>query len=457
MSDLQHVHARKCLPDQRALAAALAALLPALLLLSAAPSAASVSWRPESGARGLGMGTAIVSNSTDTAAILVNPALIADADGTVAGLSTVNFYHPDGIAFKRAPDLLSPTGYPQQYTTNSFSTVPHLGVLHHPKGEKVAFGFAVNVPFAEDLEWGNGPNRYWTTDSKFSFTYVTPAVAYKILPSLAIGAGLDIVFFDGEINAKVDWGALAGRPENAAFDGNGHMSGDGWGYAANAGISFKPTEKLSFGLSYLSSVTMIASGTRYVTIPVQLQQALGMPAKIEYRDEEMDLRMPEIWRLGASFKPLSALLVTGEVQLLQRSKERLLLRNKGSSHPQILEDGEENLIPVAFENALTYKLGMEYRLGSLALRMGGLIDENGIPDGSMSPGSIDADKWAITAGAGYSFSSFDLDFAYAFLAGDERTVTTSQIKNRITGIPANGVYDMDTHVIGLSVTYRGRR
>lgn len=427
-----------------------------LLTLAACATVAhaSVAWKPIYGGRGTAMGGATAASGADTTATLINPALLVQVKGVSADVGSLVFYHPGDITYRREPDALSPAGYKRVETDNSTSLVPYAGAIYHPEEQRWAVGLGVNVPFAEDLEWPNGPNRYFATKSSFSFIFVTPAVAVQVHDKLALGAGLDYVMFDGQIQTKLDFGSIAGQPENPAFDGDANLEGDGTGWGYNVGLLWSPHEKFDVGLSYLSGVAINADGIRDAGVPPQLQAALGLPAKISFTRERLELRLPEVWRVGAALKPTKSVTLVAEIQKLDRSNEKFLLKNYGSTRPDVLPDDEENLIAVPFQTAYSYKIGGEYVRDAWAFRLGGLVDQNGVPDESMSPAGVDTRKLELSGGVGYQWSKVRLDLAYSRVIGADRHVTASQTFNRLSGVPANGYYELNTNILAFGLHFR---
>jgi len=424
------------------------------LAVFALPAVASVAWKPVYGTRGIAIGGAVVATGWDASATLVNPALLTEIDGHRVDFGTLMFYRPDEISFERTPDVLAPAGY-SAVSVESLSVAPYGGVVYSPEGRDWAFGFGVNVPFADKLDWPeDGPNRYWSNLTEFSFVYLTPAFAWRVHPKLSIGAGIDYVIFDGKLQSNVDFGSLAGQPENPAFDGTAVLSGDGSDWGVNVGVLFSPFEGLDLGLSFLTGVSMTAAGSRDITVPIQLQQALGFPASISFTRQQLDLKLPDIWRFGFAWQVREQWKVFSEIQVLDRSKERFLLRNEGSTSPGILPDGEEDLIPVPFSTARSYKAGAERSFGRWAYRFGIAFDENGVPEASVSPAGLDTDKLEVTAGFGYQWDRVSLDFAYARVIGDDRDVTASQVVNRVSQLPANGRYELNTHIVTVGFSFR---
>src|SRR5207244_3132816 len=102
-------------------------------------------------------------------------------------------------------------------------------------------------------------------------------------------------------------------------------------------------DRVDLGLSYLSQVSFTADGTREAGIPPVLQQLLGLPAKITFRNEQLVVRMPQIYRLGAAVHPAHHVTLVFEIQDLYREHEKFLLKNHGSTRPDVLPDNEEPL------------------------------------------------------------------------------------------------------------------
>lgn len=424
------------------------ALLMVVTLASAAN--ASVAWKPIYGVRGGSMGGATAATSPDSASALVNPALLVESSGSSASIGVLAFYRPGEISFRRQADEMSPDGYAET-STSSLSGIPYAGVLYSPRDEKpFAFGLSVAVPFADALDWpADSPGRYWGTKTEFSFTYVTPALAWRVNPKVALGVGFSYVKFQGHVQQKLDLGALVGSPETPELDGDADLRGSGNGYAYNVGILLQPTDRFDIGCSYLSGVSLTADGSRDVSIPEVIQSALGLPDRISFTRERLEVRLPSVMRLGTAFRAADNLLLAGEIQWIDRSRQKLRLLNHGSTHPEVVPDSEEDLVPVAFSSAFSYKVGAEYTRRTWSYRLGAVYDESGVPEASMSPGGLDADKIELTAGIGKRWDLFTVDLGYARVLGQDQKVDGSQVTNRFTSRPANGDYGLRSHIIML--------
>ena len=425
-----------------------------LLSLTHSLSHASVAWKPPYGVRGQAIGGATAATCTDAAAALVNPAALVQANGSSAQLAAFAFWRPNEINFTRAADAKSPGGY-DKVSTSAMSTMPFAGAVYRPTADRLddfVLGLSVTVPWADSLVWPeDGPNRYWGTETSFSFVYVTPALAWKVSPKFSVGAGLSHVRFEGTVKQKVDLGAVVGQSENPELDGDAMLTGSGTGWGFNLGTLVSPTPRLDIGLSYLSGVRLTAEGTRDVTIPLELQDSLGLPAEISFVDEKLEVRLPSVWRLGTAYRPIDSLLLAAEIQLIDRSKQKLLLKNHGSTAPDVVADDEEDLVP-GFDTAYSYKAGAEYTRGSWSYRLGLVYDQNGVPSASMSPGGLDARKVEFTLGAGKSLKLFTVDVGYSRVIGEDREVRDSQMLSRFSESPANGRYEMSAHVLSLGLS-----
>ena len=94
-----------------------------------------------------------------------------------------------------------------------------------------------------------------------------------------------------------------------------------------------------------------------------------------------------------------------------------------------------------------YSLGGEYRLtDATTLLAGYLFNENAVPDSTFEPGIPDSDAHLFCFGLNQKWSSFDFSASYGFQHLVDR------VKNNATD--ANGTYQSDLHLVGLSLGYK---
>jgi long-chain fatty acid transport protein len=125
-------------------------------------------------------------------------------------------------------------------------------------------GVALNAPFGLVTKSDNG---FWAgsplaTTSKIFSLDANPTVAYKITPTLTVGAGVQIEYFE----IKLDHNDLAFPLVGVLAPGRTYHADD-VGVGATAGVLWQPREGTSVGLGYRSSVSVNVSGLYALTEP----------------------------------------------------------------------------------------------------------------------------------------------------------------------------------------------
>src|SRR5205823_1818674 len=77
---------------------------------------------------------------------------------------------------------------------------------------RLVLGLAVVAPYGAQRHWnGDGPMRYFATDSRVRIVDVSPAAAWRFSEEFSAGAGFDYVnAFDVDLRRKVDTAQLNG-------------------------------------------------------------------------------------------------------------------------------------------------------------------------------------------------------------------------------------------------------
>jgi long-chain fatty acid transport protein len=211
-------------------------VLPGLSLLFPGISKAG---GPVHGAKAAAMGTAFVAIADDPSAITHNPAGLATLKGTnlYGGVAVVvpssEFTSPAGGTEKTAFQAFFP---PQFYLSSN------LGM------ESVVLGLGLSSPFGiGGRKWSDtGLTRYAATEGTIATISANPTIAWRILPQVTVGAGIDILYASQSSANMVDQSLLGA--------GDGRLSFKGWGVGLgyNLGILLFPGGKVSFGFAYRS-------------------------------------------------------------------------------------------------------------------------------------------------------------------------------------------------------------
>ncbi|MBF8295070.1 MAG: hypothetical protein HW389_1615 [Bacteroidetes bacterium] len=388
----------------------------------------------EHGARAMGMGGAFVAMPRDASAIYHNPAGLSFLEGanilvgsTLIAPSTT-FTGPTPST--ASTDMVSQTFFPSNlYVTYTMQN-------------GLAFGLGVFSPYALGTEWaGNWVGRHLSVKSGLKTFYINPTISYKVSDQLSLGVGASYVLGSVVLERKL--------PLIPLPDGTFKLEGKGTGINFNAGIIWKPTEAISVGLTYRAETKIEFDGdATFGSIPnidpdgpgpIPVLTALfpsGTTGKAT-------LAMPSNLAGGIAYDVNQDLSIQAAVEFVGWSSYDKL---EVSFDKPVA--GSKTMVEIAdWKNSILIRVGGEYRIDKLALRAGFIYDETPQPEKSVGPVLPDADRMEFSLGLGYRLTNtVDLDIAYQYVKGSDRTVTA----------PTNsfpGTYKSSASLFGLSLGF----
>ena len=407
------------------------------------------------GQKNNGMGGVGVGLSLDQAAMFYNPGALAMVRGNGVTLgANASFAR---VAFR------SENGGPQRdlqpTTTTPFGFYASFG----PAEGKFKAGVAVYTPAGSRLVYADGwEGRASLTEIDLKSIYVQPTVSYALTPTLSVGAGLTILAY-GSVNLQraVQLPSSTGLIE---LDGTTKT-----GFGVNAGLLFKPSDKLSVGLKYssridatvedgdgdvrLTNVTSANGGSgafnsRFTankfgaSIPLPANAAIGiglMP------NEKLTLGFDVIWAQWSTYKNL-------EFRFSGNSD----LPGTDPAAPGVIGGETTSVSKRNYRDALTFRLGGQYLVAEkLTVRGGVAYDMTPVPDGYVTPETPDNDRVILTTGLTYAVSdNFGIDASYQFISVLERSQSQEELISNGTTDRIAGTYKAYVHLPGLGVYYK---
>ncbi len=379
----------------------------------------------EHGAKGMAQAGAFAARATDGSAIFWNPAGLGfqNTASAYAGVTLimpqVSFYGPtqnnSGAENKMNSQLFNPI--------NGYVVIPVLDGL--------TAGFGVNNPYGLGTEWPDTwVGRFITVKVDLKTFYFTPTLSYRILDNLSVGAGVNYVTGSVTLSRKVPVASVATPAEPmVALD----LSGTGIGF--NAGLMYKPTDELSIGLSYRSSVKIDAEGTADFT---PNYAALNFPVG----DAAASLELPATGFAAIAYKVTDALTVEADYQYIG-----------WSSYDQLKVDFKKNntssVAPKKYDDTYIIRLGGEYDLGCLKLRGGLYYDHSPVKTEYLEPLLPDANRIGYNLGFGYALTKqLNVDVAYLFIKFADRKAENTIPENNF-----DGTYKSIVHLLGVNFEY----
>lgn len=372
---------------------------------------------------------------------------------------------------------------------------PHVYVAHGIT-DRLAAGIGLATPYGLETKWSTSfAGRFVGYDNRLQAFYVQPTVAYRPLPGIALGAGLDVAIGWVRLTQRLDlsqetltvpgFGAVQlgalGIPRGTDF-ANARLTASGaTGVGGNFGLLVDLGDRLRFGARYLTRITLDFDGhadftpvSTGVVLPPQnpIALALGLdpttPLPLDLllpqlklfepgaplADQSVRTRivLPDQLTLGLGFQALPAVQLVLEWQWVHWSLFRRL--NIDFSQPatpdqEIVQD---------FRDASDLRFGAEWAASRRWTLRGGYVRSGAAePPQSVTPLLPESARNEITVGVGYALSDrLTADVAYMFLRQDHR-------RGRVTPVPSgvtptenlnSGLYEFGANLLAVTLALR---
>jgi long-chain fatty acid transport protein len=410
----------------------------------------------EQGAKAMGMANAFVAQADDPSAVFYNPAGIAFQDGTAIslGVTVINVPETEFKGTTRLGDRAPGLGVEQQVDTKARDDIffpPNFYITYSKADSPWAFGIGVGSLFPLAKRWDTtSPFRDEIKEIAIKPININPTIAYRFDSlNLAVAVGVDYTYADVwlEKSAGIDAYAIGQAPMpgvTAIQLGQLEMDADGYGWGYNAGLLWKPSERLSIGVAYRSEIKIDFKGDADYLITtagqgVYAQQA-GYADMVYSTGAKTKITLPDTWSFGVALKPTERLTVEFDAD-----------RFGWSSYSSLDIYFDENTILADSLNRKNWNDVWAYRVGlqfaateNLDLRLGYARDNNPIPNSTIGPELPDSDRNNYTFGFGYKGERAVFDFAYIWVDFDDRNVD-----NEIQ----TGTYKSDAYLFAANLTY----
>src|SRR4051812_26682992 len=379
------------------------------------------------GQRQQAMAGASVSNGQDPASLFFNP-------------GSSSFVRENGVSIAVSPVISQGTftdngAYSTSKTTSPVS-FPFAGYfLFGKKESNLKYGLAVYNPFGSTIRWEDAwTGRFAITTLQLQTTFFQPAVSYKLSEKVGLGAGF--VLGTAKMNLQSDLPIPDG---NGNYTSSLELKGNGNGFGFNAGVYYKPIDKLSFGISYRSGIKMkVSNGNATFNVPS------SMTANFPSGGFSTCLPLPKVISVGGSYAASKKLTVAAEITMVG-----------WKTYDTLNYDFEKNTNEVTdrkmardYKNTFSYRLGGEYGLSEkLQIRAGVKYLSTPVPNGKVTPEVPDASHLSYSAGVGFKINSrlsADASFTYEDIRRTDNN----------TDIQLSGSYHTRLYIPGISISYR---
>lgn len=319
-----------------------------------------------------GMGGVSYAGGFDRSAIADNPAnLSSQASGGDIQLSILNI--------RSEASFIDPTSH---YKSNQYVPVPSLAIVQHAN-DKLSYGLAVvgsgaSVDYRESVVQGD----HAVAKDNLAMATINPTIAYKINPTLSIGAALHLG--GQQFRAK---GVIVGVDEQQQaieLPAHGNQWAFGYGYSVGATWQFLP--EWTLGASYISETTF---------------------SKLDgYRDDLLAsskgrLNLPERLGLGLSYQPNAQLKLGVDVVRINWQDT----------------DGFGHGTAFNWQDQTVYRVGADYQLNPNVHLRAGYSHADSFLDTAYTNANLYTNAiahQAITVGYGHNLGFATANLAYEY-------------------------------------------
>ena len=273
-------------------------------------------------------------------------------------------------------------------------------------------------PLNDQWAWGIGLFSNYGLSTEYSKTFpagagagdtelltfnINPNIAYRINSNFSVGAGINAVYAQAELNRYA--GALAITPPLNSDTAIAHLKGDTWGFGWNVGTLYEINENNRLALTYRSQVDLSFDGdfkgstSNFQTVDGNLK--LDLPAQAEFAgyhrlSPQFAVHYSVNWTDWSAFQELKATSsqCAGGVCLQKDEK---------------------------FKDSTRYSIGGTWYINpAWEARMGFAYDNTPIEADYRSLSIPDSDRVWYSAGATYHINTdMSVDFGMAYLDGKE--------------------------------------
>ncbi|NDC37045.1 MAG: transporter [Proteobacteria bacterium] len=404
---------------------------------------------------GKGLGTAYAGVA------FYNPAAMSDLESNTAS-ANLSFVVPHA-EFSNTNSRLSPQLGGTPLSGNMGGDAGGLELVPSVYGvykvdEDLAFGLGINSPFGLESKYNDTwVGRYHATHSRLTTVNINPAVSYKLMDRLSVGANMQVMYADAKLSNAIDFGTIGvsalGVPTASKLgllpqqaDGSVDIKGDDWGIGMGLGATYDVTKHLKAGVNWRSRIKMHLSGEADFNLPANAQ-ILTSTGRFTDTDVQADLSLPEEVNFGVAAKMSPELTLYTDASWIRWSRFNELQVKYDSPQPDSAEMAN-------WDNVWRYSVGAKYRpCEPWTVRAGFTYDSTPISDPEhRTPRIPDNNRYWLAFGIDFDFdSNTTLGFSYAHLVVP--TTSTSDLPNA-TGAILDGNWDLSVDVATLGITSR---
>ncbi|MBA2538994.1 MAG: outer membrane protein transport protein [Deltaproteobacteria bacterium] len=391
-----------------------------------------------------GRGGATAASNADASSIVFNPGGLALTEGTQLLIGTSLYIAEGWYCDSNAAEAND--CYDRGTRTDSApAPVPNLYVAHR-LNDMIALGVGVHFPFGLAVSYPD--NHLQSTvaqDSDLKTMFVTPTVGLNLrkqVPGLSFGAGLDIVPSSVKLERALVFGEERGSVALAA---------NAVGIGFRAGAMYHPPAlngKLKLGVMYRHKIKLDFEGEADIDIAEPFRSQVPPDG-----DASTTINLPAAIIGGVAVSPIDNLEVEFNAVWIQWSKTFSPDEDRGEDATSLsitLPDGSTSNAAQDYEDTVSYRLGLDYKLPKqrMNVRGGFIYDPTPIPITTQTAQLPDVNRLAFTLGVSHQVSQkLGLHASALYIPPRERDTTTDP------AVPTfHGTYGVQALVLSVGIS-----
>jgi len=299
---------------------------------------------------------------------------------------------------------------------------------HYSASDDLKLGLAINGVWGGAVDYDEAwIGRLYNTNGKLQGLNVQPTVGYRVNEWFSAGAGLNVVYVELELDARLN--ATPGSPSVNVRDA------DDWAVGGTFGMMFEPSEDTRVGILYRTGVDLKLDGDVRTPLPVTLN-------------------------FNANFDFVQGINVGLYHDL---TPELALLADVGWSDWSEFSDWGLTIGPAAgtlnrdWKDTWRAAMGLQWRPHEKwTFRTGMSYDSSPIRNTKRLPDIPTGEQWRLSVGMEHEYTeTVILGFAYTFIYGGAGKYTHAPQPPASSGVVLDGRHqDNFVHYFGLTARWK---
>lgn len=373
-------------------------------------------WRiPEQSMASMATAGAYVAHAKGADASYFNPANMSFNKDKYQFEADLTYIHLGGVKYEDA----NPSKNATSKSENFFLPTLFLTTKEY---DGWRFGANVVVPGGLSKRWDAPYQQAYAKEFTLEVIEINPVVSYKILPNLAIGGGLRLIYSNGVV--KNDAGVASRELEGETFE-----------YGYNLALSYKPSKSLTLAATYRSNIDLGEEGNAKLYLNGVKSYDGGASVTVP---------LPAVLALAASYTFESKTTVELEYDRTYWSKYKTLDFNYKSPIPALLVPSFDDPKARNWSDSDALRLSVTQEMEKWTF-MGGIgYDTTPVADDKVSFELPENDAYIFSLGAQYSIDEAQkIGFGYLYDVKKDRDVVN--VEGGVNGKFSN----MSAHLLSI--------